>query len=524
MRGWPLALLALLLAGCAGGDTPAPAPAAPVRGGTLVLGSISDVDAWNEAVSAQSFAANLHRRLFLRLAREGADGGLTAESYRPELADSWSAGEGGLSLTFHLRDALWSDGAPLTAEDVRFTWQAHTSPEVGFVGASSKAHVRDVTVDDPRTVTFHFDRATPFQFADAVEGGILPLHVYGKVPFAEWRTHDWSKEPIASGPFLLRRHKPGEEIVLVRNPHAPEPAPLVDEVVVRIVPDVSSLLTQALAGDLDYVEGIPPREAARVRASAKVSLLDFPYPMVDYLGWNEARGPLGDAEVRRALTLAIDRGALVDDLLAGFGKVAAGPLPSFRPGADPSLTPLPFDPAQSRRILEAKGYGKAGKPLSLEIVTNLGNRVREEALVRLQAQLAAVGVTLVPRPLEMATLRARVSQGEFDAYLSGWRWGGAPDLAPIFRSDATPPGGSNVVGYRSAEADQALDDAAAAADWPAAEKALSRVQGALHRDQPYTFLWEARRLAVVSARVTGAAVPVPSDPLAWLSTASVAPR
>jgi peptide/nickel transport system substrate-binding protein len=522
----PLLLVLGALAGCAGGETPSgegPGPA-PARGGTLVLGSISDVDAWNEAVSAQSFAANLHRRLFLRLAREGPDGGLSADRFVPELATSWSLSPDGRAVTFHLREATWSDGAPLTAEDVRFTWQAHVSPEVGWVGASSKAHVRDVTVDDPRTVTFHFDRATPFQFADAVEGGILPRHVYGKIPFADWRTHDWSKEPIASGPFLLRAHRPGEEIVLVRNPHAPEPAPALDEVVVRVVPDVSSLLTQALAGDLDYVEGIPPREAARVRASPGVALLDFPYPMVDYLGWNQARGPLGDPEVRRALTMAVDRQALVDELLAGFGKVAAGPLPSFRAGADPSLQPLPFDPAESRRILRAKGYGEGGKALSLEIVTNLGNRVREETLVRLQAQLGAVGVTLRPRPLEMAALRGRVSNGEFDAYLGGWRWGGAPGLRPIFRSDARPPAGSNVVGYRSAETDAALDAVAAATDWPSAEKALFAVQGALHRDQPYTFLWEARRLAVVSARVKGAAVPVPSDPLAWLGTASVAPR
>ena len=132
------------------------------------------MDAWNEAVSAQSFAANLHRRLFLRLAREKGDSGLTAASFEPELATSWTVAEDRRSLTFHLREATWSDGAPLTAEDVRFTWQAQTHADVAWVGADSKADVKDVTVGDPRTVTFHFDRVTPFQFAHAVEGGILP--------------------------------------------------------------------------------------------------------------------------------------------------------------------------------------------------------------------------------------------------------------------------------------------------------------------------------------------------------------
>ncbi|HEX5044863.1 MAG TPA: ABC transporter substrate-binding protein [Candidatus Polarisedimenticolaceae bacterium] len=516
MRGAALLLL-VLLAGC---TTEPGTSIAPSPGGTLVLGSISDVDAWNEAVSAQSFAANLHRLLFLRLAREKGKGGFGPEGYDPELAESWSFGEDGKSLTFHLRDARWSDGTPLTAEDVRFTWQAQTSPDVGWVGADAKKNVTDVTVSDPRTVTFHFARVTPFLFANAVEGGILPRHAFGKVPFAEWRTHDWSREPIASGPFLLQAHAPGQEIVLVRNPNAPEPAPLLDKVVVRIVPDVGSLVTQVEAGEIDYVEGVPPREFRRLptNAGAPVKKYGFPYPMVDYLGWNEAKPPLDDPEVRRALTLGIDRQALVDELLGGLGKVAVGPLPSFFAGADATLAPLPYDPAESKRILAAKGYGEGGKPLVLEAVTNLGNRVREEALVRIQAQLAKIGVQLTPRPLEMASLRTRVSAGDFDATLAGWRWTGTPDLAPLFRSDARPPQGSNVVGYRSPEVDAALADASAAARWEDAQAALARVQAALHRDQPCTFLWETERLAVARERVHGV-VPVPSDPLRWLATA-----
>ena len=517
-----LVLVLLLLAGCTEPSAPPADPAAsPVRGGTLVLGSISDVDAWNEAVSAQSFAANVHRLLFLRLAREKATPGFGPDAYDPELAESWSFGEGGRTLTFHLREARWSDGAPLTAEDVRFTWQAQTTPDVGWVGADAKAHVKDVTVEDPRTVTFHFDRPTPFLFANAVEGGILPRHAFGKVPFAQWRTHDWSKEPIASGPFVLLGHNPGQDIVLVRNPQALEPVPLVDKVVIRIVPDVGSLLTQVEAGEIDYMEGAPPREMQRLRTVPTVKAYPFDHPMVDYLGWNEGKPPLDDPEVRRALTLAIDRQALVDELLGGLGKVAAGPLPSFFPGADPSLAPLPYDPAESKRILAAKGYGEGKKPLALEAVTNLGNRVREEALVKIQAQLAQVGVRLTPRPLEMASLRTRVSAGDFDATLAGWRWTGTPDLAPLFGSHSRPPQGSNVVGYHSADADAALAAASAAERWDDAGAALARVQAVLHRDQPCTFLWEAQRVAVARNRVHGVA-PTPTNPLRWLATAWVA--
>jgi ABC-type transport system substrate-binding protein len=124
----------------------------------------------------------------------------------------------------------------------------------------------------------------------------------------------------------------------------------------------------------------------------------------------------------------------------------------------------------------------------------------------------------------MASLRTRVSGGDFEATLAGWRWTGTPALGPLFGSGSRPPKGSNVVGYHAADADEALAAAASAAEWKDAQAALARVQQTLHRDQPCTFLWEAQRLAAVSGRVQGATVPVPSDPLHWLASASIVPR
>jgi peptide/nickel transport system substrate-binding protein len=235
------ASLSLALFACSGngGDRGAPqaSPAAtPQRGGTLAIGSTVDADAWNEYVSQQTFAGNLLRRIYARLAQEQGDTKDHPPSFAPLLASSWTSSADGLALSFTLAEAAWSDGAPITASDVRFTWTAQTSPEVGWTGASFKERIKDVQVVDPHTVTFHFDRAYPEMLADAVEGGILPEHVFGKVPFASWRTHDWSQVRIGSGPFLLESWRPGEEIVLARNPRYLHPGkPLVDKVVVRIV-------------------------------------------------------------------------------------------------------------------------------------------------------------------------------------------------------------------------------------------------------------------------------------------------
>jgi len=528
---WPrvaatVALLAALVAVACGRAPDAPKASAgdtPVRGGTLVMGSTVDVDAWNEYVSQQTFAINLLRRVFARLAQEQGDTRDHPPSFAPLLAESWSFSADGKTLTFKLRAATWSDGAPVTATDVRFTWAAQTSPAVGWTGSSFKERIKDVEVVDARTVAFHFDRAYPEMLADAVEGGILPQHLFGSVPFEEWRTHDWSGVHVGSGPFVPESWRPGEEIALTRNPKFFDaPRPYVDRVVVRIVPDVGNLETQLAAGTLDYLEGVPPSDAKRLAATPGLSLVAYDNPMFDYVGWNGGKKPFADPEIRRALTLAIDRGAIVEDLLYGYGRVSVGPLLSTWWAADSTLTAWPYDPQEAARILAAKGFD-AAHPLTFELTTNAGNRVREAVTVKIQEQLARIGVRVTPRTYEMKAFRERTTAGNYDAYVAGWRFGGKLDLKSIFGSASVPPAGSNVVFYRSADADREIEAIDAATDWHDAKAAYARLARRIHDDQPYTFLYEGRRIAAHRTRLRGVVIDVPSDPLARLDTLWLAP-
>jgi peptide/nickel transport system substrate-binding protein len=487
-----------------------------MRGGTLVLGAITDADAWNEYVSQQTVAVNLLRRIYLRLAQEQGDTRDHPPTFAPLLANAWTFSDDGLTLTFGLRGWSWSDGTPISADDVRFTWQAQTSPDVAWPGASSKERIKDVKVVDALTVAFVFDRTYPEMLADAIEGGIVPKHVFSQVPFKEWRTHDWSTAKVGSGPFLLASWRPGEEITLERNPRYIDPTrPFLDRVTVRIVPDIGNLETQLLAGTIDMVEGIPPADAKRLKASPGVTLLSYDNPMFDYVGWNGAKPPFDDPAVRRALTLAIDRRAIVDDLLFGYGQVSAGPLLSSWWLSDQALAPWPYDPEEAERILTAKGYGRQ-RPLAFELTSNAGNRLRETVAVKIQEQLRRVGVKATPRILEMRALREASAAGRYDAYIGGWRFSGKLDLKSIFGSSSKPPGGSNVVAYASPETDRLLDALSTAPDWRVAKKAYGQIARQIHTDQPYTFLYEAKRLTAVGPRVRNAVVDVPADPLARL--------
>jgi peptide/nickel transport system substrate-binding protein len=177
---------------------------------------------------------------------------------------------------------------------------------------------------------------------------------------------------------------------------------------------------------------------------------------------------------------------------------------------------------RGRAILAAKGFD-AAHPLAFELTTNAGNRVREAVAIKIQEQLGRIGVKVTPRLYEMKAFRERNMAGNFDAYIAGWRFNGKLDLASIFGSAAAPPAGSNVVAYRSEAADGLLQAIDKAPSWQDAKAAYAAFAQRIHDDQPYTFLYEGRRIVAHRDRVRGVAVDVPADPLARLDTFWLAP-
>jgi len=521
---WLSLALCVVFSACTTAPPPTESPASePRSGGTVVIGSISDVDSWNEYISRQAFTHGLLHRIYLRLAVEGGDGSGREDDFSALLAHSWSFSQDGRRLTFALRDATWSDGVPITASDVRFTWRAQTSEHVPWIAAESKRRIQDVIVEDANTVTFVFDAPYPHQLADAVEGGIVPEHLFGAIPFVDWATHDWTRERVASGPFMLSRHLPGDEIVMVRNPRYFGDGPYLDRVVVKVIPDIDNLLTQVRTGHIDYIEGVTPRDAEHLRSDPNLTLIPFDRPGYDFIGWNGSRPPFDDPEMRRAMTLAIDRESLVDDLLYGYGKVSSGPLLSAWRSAGDATDIWSFDPDEARRLLRDHGWrtrdkqGREtdGRILEIELLTNSGNRLREAMLLKIQDQLSRVGVEVSVATVEMRNLRQRAAAGDYDGYLGGWIYS-IKDLRPVFDSEFTYPDGANVVFYSSDEVDHLFDEIDDAGDWNSLDSLLRKLQTRIYSDQPYTFLYESKKLAVHGPRVRGARIDTPSDPLAQL--------
>lgn len=252
-----------LLWGCGGGHTEHQvAPARPI-----VVGILGDLDTTNEFISQNAFTSDFAKKLYLPLFKEQPDFQEHPPTFTPDLLERYEFSPDGKTLTCRLlKGAVWSDGIPITSKDVAFIYKAELSPEVAWTGSDTKQFITAVETPDDATVIFKFSRRYPYQIMDVNEGVIYPEHVFGKVSFSEWHKHDFSLDRVFSGPFVLKDWRRQESYVLAANLKCPTLATRAPfEVVFRVVPDQTALLTQLLSHAVDVMEVIPPRDADKVR-------------------------------------------------------------------------------------------------------------------------------------------------------------------------------------------------------------------------------------------------------------------
>jgi peptide/nickel transport system substrate-binding protein len=513
---WLLPGMLILAASCGGGKKSA-APAGPQRapGGTAVIGLIGEPDTMNPLFATSANAKDIYERIFLKLVDEQDD----FLSFQPLLARSWEYGEDGRSITFHLRtDVRWYDGAPTTARDVRFTWQLEMHPEVPFVRRSSKERIRDVEVVDDSTVTFHFTNAySPvYQLMDANDGSpILPRHVLEKIPPSELGEHEFSRRPMGNGPYRLERWDSQESLVLVRNPdYFDAPRPYLDRVIWRVVPDQSTLLVMLENGEIDVMEAVPPKEARRLMdEEGPVEIRSYLSRSYSYIAWNARHEPFDDPEIRRALTMAIDRRGILDALYFGFAEPLDSPIHPLLWAHKEDIERIPYDPDRARRVLAEKGWKdddgdgwveKNGRPFAFALVTNRENQIRRDMQVMVQAQLKEVGIRVRPEELEWTVLLERFKKRDFEAAIGGWRAATKVDMTQIWHSSSVGPDGFNRVFYMNPVADSLNDAAKNMLDPEEALPLWHRWQEIVYRDQPYTFLGVSYALVGINRRVRDA--------------------
>ncbi|MDQ7087005.1 MAG: ABC transporter substrate-binding protein [Acidobacteriota bacterium] len=493
--------------------------------------------------------------LYPRLVRERWSPG-TGIVIEPALAEAWTFSADRRELTFHLREARWSDGRSVDCADVEFTWRAQHAAALGWPGIYLKEAIEDFHCADRRTAVFRFSRPSAYQLLDANDDAQVS-RAYGDLPFGKWLETAWEERMVSAGPFRLERVVPGQEAILVRDPTWWEAGrPYLERLVFRVYAGADEALRALLAGEVDLLEKVPPARAAEVAAREDLALLDLPGLSWSFIAWNQLepdaygedrrrrgcetgcsedagtiralleRRPhpiLSDPRVRRALTAAIDRQDLVDGPWHGHARVAVSPLVSFL-GLPGQAEALPWDPVRAAAWLEEAGWKlpagggvrqKGGRRLELEILVNADNTLRREVLERVVTNLDAVGVAVRPVALPRREFVARARAKDFDGLLGGWRAGTRIEPQSILHCDAAAGRGNNLGAWCDAEADALAEQAAAASDLEHALPVWRRWEARFIEQQPYTMLYEERVLIGLSRRVHDA-TPSPLHPYAGI--------
>jgi peptide/nickel transport system substrate-binding protein len=517
--------VALLAAGCGGpasdvaarpvdpGLTEYKPDAKPEKGDWLMLLLPAEMPHLNPITSTDAYSEKIVSKVFDSL----LDRDPQTQEMKPWIAESFDVSDDKLIYTFHLRkDVKFSDGAPLTGRDVKFTFDRIMDPKVD--APQLRSYFVDITsVELADDYTVRFTCSKPYYLHAVMIGStpIMPEHVYGT---GDFNNHPNNRAPIGSGPYVLERWKTGLEIVLARNPHffagQGQNAPWFDRIVYSIITDENASFLVLNRGDLDC-RGLAPEDWVR-RANTEHFLerfnrFAFNRPAYTYLGWNLRKPQLSDRRVRTALAMLMNREAVRDDIYKGFATIMTT---GFMPGApefNDKIQPLPFDPARAVAMLDEAGWkdsdsdglrDREGVPLRFEVLTVNQNPLGEQILTLYKEELARTGIELVIRPLEWASLLDRVDKRDFDAVLMGWQMTPDPDPYQIWHSSQADKG-SNYVGFGNAESDQLIDRARVSFDSDERIRLYQCFQEIIHEEQPYLFLLAPKALLAVNKRIEG---------------------
>ncbi len=407
---------------------------------------------------------------------------------------------------------VWSDGAPLTAEDVLWTWQLQRHPAIGWKYAEATASISAEAVD-ARRVRFHFAEPTSTPLADLNLGTVLPRHRWQELAPERWtESGGWFVDNlVVSGPFRLTGWRRDQEIVLERNPfYYREGLPRLDRVVFRIVPEENARLNQLLSGAAHFVAQVPATAAPRIAAHPATRLESYWARQYNYILWNLRRPQFAEVGARQALTMAIDRQAMVDTLLFGWARIASSPIPSSVWAHRRGDGPWAHDPRRATAQLAALGWragedgvlARGAERFSFELLTNAESQVRVNAAVMAQENLRRIGVEARVRQQEFNTVVGRSLAHDFDALLFAFDIDTSLDLGYAFHSQSTSDR-YNFGGYSNPDVDALIERARATSDPQQKGPLLDRIQEILHEEQPLTFLWEPQRLNGLSRRLHG---------------------
>jgi ABC-type transport system substrate-binding protein len=446
----------------------------------------ADIDTLDPAVERSTPSHIVISHVFNQLVKWDGPG---LEKIVPDLAESWSTSPDGKTWTFNLRkNVKFQDGTPFNAQAVKFNLDRIRDPKLGSPNRSYYGSIESVVATAPLVVTITTRQPSPTLLEVlASEWSAISspsaVQKYGRA---------YGHHPVGTGPYEFVSWIPNDSAVLKRSPTYFGPPSRLENLIFRPVPEDSARVIELQTGNADLVSNLSPESANAIRNSGKVVLSRVPSSFQVFFEMNVAKPPFNDARMRRAVNMAVDRQAIVNKVLLGYGSVPTSPFPQGVQGRR-AFEPIPYDPDGAKKLI--KQVYPNGYSGTVVIWTTSGRYTKDRQTAEVvQSYLNAVGLKTEFKVWEWASYQKNLyrplpgtgtGKGSNDANL--WLLGTGLTNADIrLRRKLMSGDPSNLTGYSNPKVDQLLRLAAVEMDYDKRMGYYGEIQRILWQDDPVT--------------------------------------
>ena len=488
----------------------APAAAQEAANGTVIVGLVAEPTSLDASQLTDINSMRLVRNIYDGLT--GFEPGTF--TIKPLLAESWEISEDGLTYTFNLRQGVtFHDGTPFTSDAVKFAFDRILDPEHPYYDTGPfpfasfyYGAIDETQVVDEYTVRMQLKQPyAPLLNTLAVACGFIPspeaVKTYGK---------DYNQNPVGTGPFRFVSWEHNQRVTLAGNPDYFEGAPRLQNLVFRPIVEEQTRLTELLSGGVNFIVDVPPDNIAQIKEDPTFQFVEQPGPHIWWVTINTQMKPLDDVRVRQALNYAVNKEAIVTQILKNTGSVAHTVVPPAIEWAyNPDAKSYPYDPEKAKQLLAEAGYPDGFETTFWVTESGSGMQSPKTMAEAIQADLQAVGVKTNIEVAEWGAYLSLYNGGMGDkAGLAEMSWmfdtGDPHTVLPLnFSADGYPPNGFNTGRYINLEVDELLKQAAVSLDREERGRLYKEVQMITSEEAPWIFVDNAKQNAAMLANVKG---------------------
>jgi peptide/nickel transport system substrate-binding protein len=500
-----------------------------------VIGLPADVNSFNPMYAFSVDEGAVSELLYLSLVDFSWNKELGELEAHPSLAEKWMWASDSASITFYLREGLtWSDGIPLTADDVVFSLVAYSDPGVNsklFGTFEDLYSDPDGRIDEEKTFVvksslefkINFKPGSAPRLVD-ISHPVIPKHIYDQIDRKDFETAEANFSPVSNGPFMLKKWDRNQSITLKANENSFLYNPgNIDELVFKIIPDYTSRLNQLKKGEIDFMELITAEDVSDLKERDNLNILTIDGREYDYIAWNNIdidtyhksgrivpNKLFGKREVRIALTYAINRQEILEEYLYNYGSIATTPVsPIFTSFYNPYIKPYTYNPAKAKKILTNEGWidsnnngiiDKNGVEFEFTLYVPGGNPLRNYAATIVQNNLKAIGIEMKFETLEIGAFIDNLGGKKMNAWMAAWYIIVPIELNVLWNSDLQSTQ-LNFVSYQNKAIDNIMEQLNKNLPGEIQKELYYQFQEIIHQDNPETFMYWTSNIIGINKKI-----------------------